>query len=132
MSALRRDIDSKAYALLSVTLAILGIISAFGVWEKVLPNVRGLLVFTLVIYVATVVLGVHLIYPRPVFMAYSRAIQKFRDRISYDDLSESVALDILDLIDAGAEIIEKKSQLLEVMVWLIITGSISLLVSVIV
>jgi hypothetical protein len=132
LSAFRRDIDSKAYALLAVTLGLLGMVGSFRVWERLLPNGQFLFIFTVVFYLATIAFGAYLVYPRPVFMPYSRAIQKFRDELSYDDLSESVALDIVDLIDAGVGIIENKSLLLEIMLCLVIIGSVILLASVIV
>jgi hypothetical protein len=130
MNALRRDIDSKTHTLLAVTLGLLGIIGAFRVWVSLHPNGQPLFITALLIYLAVIGLGVFSSYPRTVFMPYSRAIHEFQDSAGYDDMTKWVAEDILDLIDDGAKIVERKSQLLEVMLWLIIVSSGILLVSV--
>lgn len=132
MNALRRGIDSKAFALLAVTLGLLGIVGAFGVWPRLRPNGQPLFIVALVIYLAVIGLGLIITHVKPVFMPCSRAIHEFQDSASYDDLAEWVAEDLLDLVDAGATIIEEKSQLLEVMPWLIAVGSFLLLVSIVV
>jgi hypothetical protein len=132
MGALRRDIDSKAFALLAVTLGLLGVIGAFGVWPSLRPNGQPLFIAVLIIYLAVIGLGLVITHVKPVFMPCSRVIHEFQDIASYDDLSKWVAEDLLDLVDAGAIIIEKKSHLLEVMPWLIALGSFLLLASIVV
>lgn len=132
MNELRRGIDGKAFALLTVTLGLLGVIGAFGVWRSLRPNGQPFFIAALIIYLAVIGLGLFITHVKPVFMPCSRAIHEFQNSTSYDDLSEWVAEDLLDLIDAGATIIEKKSRLLEVMPWLIAVGSFLLLVSIIV
>jgi len=131
MGALRRDIDSKAFALLALTLGLLGVIGAFGVWPILHSSGQLLFIATLVIYFAVIGLGLLTTNVKPVFMPCSSAIHEYQDAASYDDLSEWVAEDVLDLVDAGATIIEKKSRLLEVMPWLIAIGSFVLLISII-
>jgi hypothetical protein len=129
INATRRAIDGKIFSLVGVTTGLLGVVGALGVWASLRPAGQALFVASLIAYVGVVALGLFVSYPKKMFIADAHAILEFQDSATYDDLSKWVAEDILDFVDADAEIVDGKASFLEAMILLICFASVCLVIS---
>jgi len=128
-NATRRAVDGKIHSLLGMTLALLGLLVALGVWASLRPLGRPIFVVALIIYLAVTGLGLFASYPRAVNIPSARAILEFQDKATYDNLADWVVESTIELVEENARMIGEKSSLLEIMAVLVVLASGVLVVS---
>jgi predicted acyltransferase len=127
--AARRAVDSKIHSLLGLAAGLVGLFAAFRVWASLRPIGQAFFISALVIYASVIALGLVAYYPKSLHIPYPHAILRFQDEATYDELEKWVADDLLTMTIRNAEVIETKSDFLEVMVALVILASAMLVVS---
>jgi len=124
----RRVADEKTYAILSVTLAFIGLLVALRPWRFI--EVVGIWFFTaaLILYAGTVLIGIKSYFPREFPATKSRAILDELDR-PHEVLTMWVLNAILEFAEKNYRMASQKGYWLKVSIVLFLMATVLLIVS---